>query len=314
MELLIGEEYEGLTIKKVLLDRLCFSRAAVTALKKRERGILVNGEHKTVRHVLSRGERLSLETKDTEPSPRIRESAGPIDILYEDDAFLAVNKPAHLAVHPSKKIQDDTLAGRILYHRHPLVFRAAGRLDKDTSGVVISAKTQVISARFFHMIRERAIHKEYLILAESEKTPPREGEIRLCIRRDPESYITRFCFEADGTENPSELALTRFRLIQSAGSYHFFLASPVTGRTHQLRAHFAAMGFPLVGDTLYGKASPLISRQALHARRLVFSHPETGERVEIVAPLHEDFSQALKEVFGEVPPIPTLLDSVGGAG
>ncbi len=309
MELVIGEEYEGLTIKKVLLDRLGFSRAAVTALKTRERGILVNGEHRTVRYVLSQGERLSLETKDTQPSPRIRESAGPIDILYEDEAFLAVNKPAHLAVHPSKKIQDDTLAGRILYHRHPMVFRAAGRLDKDTSGAVIVAKTQVVSARFFHMIRDRGIKKEYLVLTESEKTPPREGEIRLCIRRDPESYITRVCFEGDGTETAAERALTCFRLIQSTGPYHLFLASPITGRTHQLRAHFAAIGFPLVGDTLYGKASDLIDRQALHAYRLCFPHPETGERVEITAPIHQDFTRALKSVFGKVPPIPTLPDS-----
>jgi 23S rRNA pseudouridine1911/1915/1917 synthase len=308
MEWIIGEEYEGLTIKKVLLDRLLFSRSAVTALKMREEGITVNGEHKTVRYVLQKGDRLALRTEDTAPSPRIRESAGPIDILYEDNAFLAVNKPAGMAVHPSKKVQDDTLAGRILYHRYPMVFRAAGRLDKDTSGVVISAKSQVVSARFFHMIREKKVKKEYLVLSESENTPPEKGEIDLCIRRDPESYITRVCFPKDGTEKESEIALSRFRLIASKGKYHLFLASPITGRTHQLRAHFRAIGFPLAGDTLYGKESEIIGRQALHALRLSFLHPMDHTPCQITAPLHQDFKNALEKAFGAIPEIPDFLD------
>ncbi len=308
MEFIIDEKYDGLTIKKVLLDRLLFSRSAVTALKMRENGILVNGEHKTVRYVLQKGDRLSLRTEDDSPSPRIRESAGPIDILYEDSSFLAVNKPAGMPVHPSKKLQDDTLAGRILYHRYPMVFRAAGRLDKDTSGVVISAKSQVVSARFFHMIREKKVHKEYLVLCESEKTPPERGEIDLCIRRDPESYITRVCFEKDGTEKIGETALSRFRLICTKGKYHLFLASPITGRTHQLRAHFKAIGFPLAGDTLYGKASEIIPRQALHALRLNFSHPMENTPCRITAPLHEDFENALLAAFGKIPEIPDSLE------
>lgn len=302
MEFLIGEEWNGLTVKKVLLDRLRFSRASVTALKMREKGILVNGEHKTVRHVLSQGETLSLRTEDTAPSKRIRESCGDIDILFEDEDVLAVNKPAGMAVHPSKKLQDDTLAGRILHHRYPMVFRAAGRLDKDTSGVVICAKSQVISAKFFHMIRDHRIQKEYLVLTESEKVPPREGEIQLCIRRDEESYIKRVCFPADGSEKESETALTRFRLIESRGKYHLFLASPITGRTHQLRAHFSALGFPLAGDTLYGETSEIIGRQGLHCLRLTFPHPTSGEEISVTAPLHEDFKAALKAAFGtEIP-------------
>ncbi len=299
MEFLIGEEWHGLTIKKVLLDRLHFSRASVTALKMREKGIVVNGEHKTVRYVLSQGETLSLRTEDTAPSERIRESCGDIDILFEDEDVLAVNKPAGMAVHPSKKLQDDTLAGRILHHRYPMVFRAAGRLDKDTSGVVICAKSQVISANFFHMIRAHKIKKEYLVLTESEKAPPQCGEIRLCIRRDEESYIKRVCFPADGSEKESETALTRFRLIESRGKHHLFLAAPITGRTHQLRAHFSALGFPLAGDTLYGKESRIIARQGLHCLRLTFPHPASGKTLSVTAPLHEDFKAALVAAFGE---------------
>jgi len=311
MEILIEQAQSGIPIKKLLLDRLSFSRAALTALKTRENGITVNGEHKTVRYILQVGDVLRLQVMDTVPSPRIRESRGEIDILYEDESFLAVNKPPNMAVHPSKKLQDDTLAGRILYHRYPMVFRAAGRLDKDTSGVVICAKSQVISARFFELIRNRKIKKEYLLLAESELVPPEAGEIDLCIRRDPESYISRVCFPADGTEQESETALTRFALLESKPPYHLFLASPVTGRTHQLRAHFSAIGFPLVGDTLYGKRSDLIPRQALHAYRLTFPHPQGGEEVSICAPLHEDFKTALLSAFGHLPP---LLDRNGRDG
>ncbi|MBQ8912105.1 MAG: RluA family pseudouridine synthase, partial [Clostridia bacterium] len=289
----------GLTIKKVLFDRLKFSRAAITSLKTRDMGITVNGEHKTVRYVLCEGDVLRLLVEDTEPSPRIRESCGDIDIIHEDGDILAVNKPAGMAVHPSKKLQDDTLAGRILYHRYPMVFRAAGRLDKNTSGVVICAKNQVVSAKFFHMIRDHKIKKEYLVLTESELTPPGEGEISLCIRRDEISYIKRVCYESDGTEPDSETALTTFRLLASRPPYHLFLASPVTGRTHQLRAHFSAIGFPLAGDTLYGKESELIPRQALHALRLSFDHPETGVPLSVTAPLHEDFKKALVTAFGD---------------
>ena len=299
MEFIIDKNLTGLTVKKVLFDRLKFSRAAITSLKTREMGITVNGEHKTVRYVLREGDVLRLLVEDTAPSPRIRESRGDIDVLYEDDAILAVNKPAGMAVHPSKKLQDDTLAGRILYHRYPMVFRAAGRLDKNTSGVVICAKNQVISAKFFHMIKDHKIRKEYLVLTESDKTPPEQGEIRLCIRRDEVSYIKRVCFEADGTEKDCETALSTFTLLASSPPYHLFLASPVTGRTHQLRAHFSAIGFPLAGDTLYGKESEIIPRQALHALRLSFDHPETGVPLSVTAPLHEDFKKALVTAFGD---------------
>ncbi len=299
MEIIIDKEFAGLTIKKVLFDRLKFSRAAITSLKTREMGITVNGEHKTVRYVLSEGDCLSLLVEDTKPSPRIRESHGDIDVLFEDDHILAVNKPAGMAVHPSKKLQDDTLAGRILYHRYPMVFRAAGRLDKNTSGVVICAKNQVISAKFFHMIKDHKIRKEYLVLTESELIPPEEGEIDLCIRRDEISYIKRVCFPADGTETESEKALSTFTLLASRPPYHLFLASPITGRTHQLRAHFSAIGFPLAGDTLYGKESEIIDRQGLHALRLSFDHPATGEPLSVTAPLHEDFQKALLTAFGE---------------
>ena len=299
MEIIIGKELAGLTIKKVLFDRLKFSRAAITSLKTRENGILVNGAHKTVRYELCLGDTLSLLIEDTKPSPRIRESCGEIDVLYEDEDILAVNKPAGMPVHPSKKLQDDTLAGRILYHRYPLVFRAAGRLDKNTSGVVICAKSQVVSAKFFHMIRDHKIKKEYLVLTESELTPPERGEIELCIRRDEISYIKRVCFAPDGTEKESETALTTFTLLASRPPYHLFLASPVTGRTHQLRAHFSAIGFPLAGDTLYGRESTLIDRQALHALRLSFDHPTSGKPLSVTAPLHEDFTAALRTAFGE---------------
>ncbi len=300
MELIIDKDLAGLTVKKVLFDRLKFSRAAITSLKTREMGITVNGEHKTVRYVLCQGDVLKLLVEDTVPSPRIRESRGDIDILFEDDHILAVNKPAGMAVHPSKKLQDDTLAGRILYHRYPLVFRAAGRLDKNTSGVVVCAKNQVISAKFFHMIKDRKIRKEYLVLAESNLTPPQRGEINLCIRRDEISYIKRVCYEGDGTQPESETALTTFTLLASKPPYHLFLASPITGRTHQLRAHFSAIGFPLAGDTLYGTESEIIPRQALHALRLSFDHPATGQPLSVTAPLHEDYKKALLAAFGDL--------------
>ncbi len=298
MKIVIDDGLAGLTIKKVLFDKLHFSRAAVTALKKKPDGIRVDGEHKTVRYRLAPGETLTLNLEDAESSAKVRPSAGEIEILYEDEAFLCVNKPPHMAVHPSKKLQDDTLAGRILYHRAPIVFRAAGRLDKDTSGAVICSKNKVVASAFSEKILRHEIHKEYLALCEGEGDLAAEGKIDLCIRRDPESYITRTCFEPDGSESVGERAETVYRVLLENGAYRLILASPITGRTHQLRAHFSAVGFPIVGDTLYGKKSEIIPRQALHALRLSFSHPETGEEMRLFAPLHKDFQCALETVFG----------------
>ena len=298
MKFVIDAEWAGLTVKKVLFDRLDFSRKAVTSLKTKEKGILVNGERKTVRCVLKAGDELSLDLRDGENSARVRPAPGPIDILYEDEHFLSVNKPPFMAVHPSKKLQDDTLAGRILYHRAPLVFRAAGRLDKNTSGAVICSKNKVVSDHFTRLILSHAIRKEYLAILEGKGELPPEGVIDLAIRRSRESYITRECFPADETTPPSERAKTEYRLLVKNGDHFLVLASPVTGRTHQLRAHFSALGFPILGDTLYGKASELIPRQALHALRLSFRHPETGEEMKIFAPLHGDFLEAVKTLFG----------------
>ena len=307
MKITVDEAYAGLTVKQLLFDKLKFSRATVGAMKKREDGILVNGRPRTVRYTLQRGDELTLALEDTEPSPRVTLSPGPLEILYEDEWLLAVNKPPHMAVHPSKKLQDDTLAGRILYHRYPMVFRAAGRLDRDTSGVVISAKNKMVSGKFFELIRRHGIRKEYLVLTESDREPTRAGVIDLCMRRRPDSYMIRYCFSPDGTEKESERALTEFRLLASRPPFHLFLASPVTGRTHQLRAHFSAIGFPLAGDTLYHTATPVIDRQGLHCYRLTFPHPVTGETLSVTAPLPPDLEKTLTDLFGAPPPVPAGL-------
>ncbi len=299
MKFEIREDWDGLTVKKVLFDRLGFSRKAVTALKTRETGILVNGERRTVRCVLRLGDTLSLDLADGENSPRVRPSPGEIDVLYEDDAFLCVNKPPFMAVHPSKKLQDDTLAGRILYHRAPMVFRAAGRLDKNTSGAVLCAKNKVVSDHFTRLILSHGIKKEYLALCRGAGPLPESGVIRLAIRRSAQSYVTRECYEENENTPESERAETRFRVLLREGDRLFILAEPVTGRTHQIRAHLSALGFPIEGDTLYGTESEVIARQALHAFRLTFPHPETGKKIRITAPLHGDFLAALDAVFGE---------------
>ena len=293
MEYRMTEAERGMTVKHYLHHVLRLSGAQVTALKKDPLGILVNGAHVTVRCVLQPDDVLALADTDTDSSENIVPTEMPLQILYEDDAIIVCNKPPYMPTHPSHGHYTDTLANGLaaLFVRRgqPFVFRSCSRLDRDTSGVVTIAKTRAAAYHFQRAHVAGEVGKEYLAVLVGHLTPT-EGEIGGCIKRMEDSVITRIVTEDDGAS-----ALTRYRVLAygkapDGRDLTLCAAQPITGRTHQLRVHFAHLGTPMLGDFLYGEEhDALIGRQALHCRKTTFDHPTSGRRMTLTAALPDDF-------------------------
>lgn len=236
----------------------------------------------------------------------------PIDILYEDEFLIAVNKPAGLVVHPGNGVPDGTLVNALLYRGHSLSEGftperpgIVHRLDKETSGVVLAAKTNRTHTRLAAAFARRTVSKWYLGLCIG-KPATVNGSIEQPLDRSRREPLKR-TVSADG-----KAARTDFELIVHRSGISFISFYPHTGRTHQIRVHSSAGGFPILADQLYGGGKERIvriepgerpfayglykcfTRQALHARQITFDHPENGERLTVQAPLPDDFRNALR--------------------
>ena len=213
------------------------------------------------------------------PEPEDR----PIDILYEDDHLLALNKAPGIVVHPSYKNVTGTLLNAVLWHvrdRRGVRPGIVSRLDKDTSGVLLISLTPGIHAR----LQRAPMRKEYLAVVAGTPDPPR-GTVELPLGRHPDDR-RRVVVTPDGL--PSA---TIYEVLSSANRASMVRCELVTGRTHQIRVHMAARGWPLLGDLTYGVADPRLSRQALHAWRISFAHPVTGESLHLTAPIPNDLRE-----------------------
>lgn len=287
MTIHISQEYEGRLLRSYLTHTLSLSTATVTRLKNHERGIVVNGARVTVRYILHAGDVLELAVGDTPETAThtVLPAELPLDILYEDDHLLALNKPADMPTHPSHGHLTDTLANALAWRYakegEPFVFRPLGRLDRNTSGVVIAAKTLAASGFLGRALKEGHVTKRYLAILEGE-LPCGDGKTEridtyMCRLNTP--GIRRAVCTAD--EADAQHALTVYRVLGAANGHTLVLAEPKTGRTHQLRVHFAHIGHPLIGDDLYGTPSPLMGRHALHALSLSvplpFAHAAEAE-------------------------------------
>ena len=286
---------DGKTVLEILKKELRLSAKMITSLKKSPTGITVDGEHVTVRRVLHMGEVLCLEVEDREQNENLVPTELPLDILYEDEDIIALNKPPHMPTHPSHGHFSDTLANGLCFYiqkkGEPFVFRSVNRLDRNTSGLVLVAKNRISANRLYESMQKGLITKKYIALLLGT-LPEKEGMIDTYIRRREESIITR---EVCAALPDASRAITKYELLSSDGSLSAVKASPITGRTHQLRLHFAHLGTPILGDDLYGEESEEISRQALHAYFLSFPHPRSGEMTELFAPLPSDMEEILKK-------------------
>ena len=299
MDFLVDKAFDGRFLRDFLFKKLELSRSIVTDLKKKD-GISINGEKVTVRRPLHSGDTVSLDIEDTyaDCDESLFPSPLPLDIIYEDEYVIAVNKPPYMPTHLSHGHRLDTLANALKYEfdkrGKPFVMRAVNRLDVDTSGIVIIAKNRYAADRFAKTNANINYEKLYVALCHGDIEG--EGEIKSYIRRVEESIITRASY-SEGKD--SEFAHTRYRVLQKIGGISVVECEPVTGRTHQLRVHLSSVGAPIVGDDMYGGGQDM-PRQALHAGILRFIHPFTKEKVELRAPLPEDMKKYLMEIENEV--------------
>ena len=298
MDIKVDEKLAGMTVRELLQKRLGYSSNMIKKLKFSEGGILVDGHFVTVRHVLSLGEVISLavEDKDEDVSPYTIPVDIPIEVIFEDEHMTAVNKPPFMPSHPSMGHRDDTVSNALAFrYRHKnYVFRPTNRLDRDTSGCMLTANTKSASYKLYRAMTEGKIREIYVAVTDSVPTE-REGKLVSYMRRCADSIIKRE--ETTESDPEGKLAVTEYRVLAENGKNAVIMLSPITGRTHQLRVQLAGIGCPITGDDLYGAASPLIGRQALHSVLTVLPHPETGETLALFAPFHNDMSQLICSLF-----------------
>jgi 23S rRNA pseudouridine1911/1915/1917 synthase len=287
MKLRIADEQAGQRLDHVLADPLG-SRSRAQRLI--DAGLVtVDGSARPKRHLVAVGE--LVEVGD-EPAPEVEAEVEPVEltIAYEDDDLLVVDKPAGLVVHPAAGHRTGTLA-QALAARGIAAERGGivHRLDRETSGLLLAAKQEPTLRALQQELRDRRIEREYLALVEG-RPPARTGTIDAPIGRDRRER-TRHSTDTDAPRD----AVTHFAIEEALPRTTLLRVRLETGRTHQIRVHLRAIDHPVVGDPDYGGSEALgLERQFLHAARLAFDHPRTGERVEVVSPLPDDLAVALE--------------------
>ncbi len=283
----ITNDFDGCDIKFILKHYWKLSDNLITQLKKGD-GILLNGKKEFVVKKVKAGDMLQLNFIE-EGSTGIVPEDIPLDILYEDDDILAINKPGNMPTHPSIGHYGGTLANAVMHYYKdiPFTFRAITRLDRDTSGVVIIAKNAPSADRLSRQMQSGDFKKEYVALCVG--TPEKiSGTISAPIRREKEGIIKR-CIAYDG-----KAAVTDYEVIGTFGKFSLIKLFPKTGRTHQLRLHLSHIGTPIFADFLYGKDVEN-ERIRLHAECITFIHPFTGESLKISAPTPHDMTPGMPD-------------------
>lgn len=270
-----------------------FSRHLVITTKYQEHGLLLDGNPTRSNVRLRAGQLLTATIASHAPNEKLQPVELPLSIVYEDADIIVLNKPAGMPVHPSQGHYADTLSNGLAYYYQqlgePFTARSVGRLDRDTSGLVLFARHELSACILAEQMRNRDIHREYRAICTG--ILPESGTIDAPIARAHASTIERVVDFDRG-----EHAVTHFRRLDIANGYSLAAVRLETGRTHQIRVHMKHIGHPLPGDFLYNPDYHVINRQALHSFRLAFRHPITRETMDFTAPIPADMQSMLKKV------------------
>jgi 23S rRNA pseudouridine1911/1915/1917 synthase len=257
--------------------------------------ITVNGHTVKVGLKLCIGDSINVIIPPHTPGPPSPEPI-PLNIVYEDNDILVVDKPAGMAMHPAPGHPNHTLVNALLSYLSglakiddPMRPGIVHRLDKDASGLVVVAKNITAQLNLINQFKDRSVAKTYLVLVKGRLTPNR-GIIEAPIGRDPKDR-KRMAVVTEGKE-----ARTQYQVAKYISDYTLLTIKTETGRTHQIRVHLSAIGYPIAGDNTYGAKVNFLSRQFLHACQLSFNLPSTSKYVEFISPLPPDLAQALKKI------------------
>ncbi len=291
LEYLIENEYDGCNIDKYLKAK-GYSSANITAIKKMPENVVIGGQWVHMNRKLSAGEVLTVHITEEDSSEKIPPVKMDLNIVYEDEDIIVINKHAGLPIHPSLNHYEDSLANGLAYYYEfqgkPFIFRCANRLDKNTSGLTVIAKHLVSANILSTMVKNREFHREYYAIVRGSLDQP-EGTIDAPIGRVGDSIITR-CVDFE----KGERAITHYKVIEEKNGHSLISIHLETGRTHQIRVHFKYIGHPLIGDHLYNPDFEYMQRQALHSHRISFKHPITGQEMDFVAELPDDMLKAFE--------------------
>ncbi len=292
IDYIIDEDSAGLRVEQ-FLRRKRYSRQNLSEIKRMPKSILVNGVHYYMRQELSKGDHLQVRICETQNSEKIPPTKLPLDIIYEDEDLLVLNKPAGMPIHPSLNNYTNSMANALAYYFQsqgkPFIFRCCNRLDRDTSGLTIVSKHLVSGSILSDMTKYREVHREYLAIARGSVTPS-EGTIQAPLGRKEGTIIERTVDWEHGED-----AVTHYKVVKEANGHSLVSLRLETGRTHQIRIHMKYLGYPLIGDYLYNPDMEYMTRQALHSHHMEFTHPITGEHMSFTAPLPEDMARVMQE-------------------
>ena len=291
----VPDEETGERIDSFLSGKTDFTRTRIQQLIK-DRNITVNGKPTKSSYKIEENDEIIIEVPEVETT-EIKPENIKIDIVYEDSDIAVINKQAGLVVHPAHGHYSGTLVNAILYHIKDLSGingeirpGIVHRLDKDTSGLIVIAKNDKVHTALTEMFQEKKIRKTYLAILKG-KLNKSEGKIVTQIGRDKNDRKKMTVID-DITKGKN--AITNYRVISQNNLFTLVKVNIETGRTHQIRVHMRYLGYPILGDSVYGRKDNE-KRQMLHAYKLEFIHPVTGRQMEFIGEIPEDFQKALKK-------------------
>lgn len=283
---------EEKTLLRTFLKEQGMSKKLLAKVKFHGGQLLVNGEEQTVRQFVVAGDEVTVIIPDEGEHETLIPYKSDIDIVFEDDHLLVVNKPSGVASIPSQYHKEDTMAHRVKYYYNQQgyanrVIHVVTRLDRDTTGLMLFAKHGFSHAMMDRQLRSKELKKFYVALVSGDiYSLPKEDVIRLPIGRDMTSLVKRQVIET------GQMGITEYTIKNSHDDIASVGIQLHTGRTHQIRVHFSAIGYPLLGDSMYGgEMDRGIERQALHCERLELRHPFTNEPLELRQEIPNDMKR-----------------------